>query len=155
MAYYSSLRLTPNVGGNNQATFSGTDLANYNQACLNANQFIPLVVGVENNNRGCVLYPRIDNNNRLQLFGQYVNENGLIIRIVNNGDWISNPVIGQLNQIEFWFNTKQYLSMSNNTSYTPTGNYNPATKKYVDDKISTQIGNINTILATLTTPGGN
>jgi hypothetical protein len=28
-----------------------------------------------------------------------------------------------------------YLSKTNTTSYTPTGNYHPATKKYVDDKI--------------------
>lgn len=39
------------------------------------------------------------------------------------------------------------LSDSNTYPYTPTGNYNPATKKYVDD----QVGAINTILATLTT----
>lgn len=39
------------------------------------------------------------------------------------------------------------LTKTNTTSYTPTGDYNPATKKYVDD----QVGNINTVLATLTT----
>ena len=39
------------------------------------------------------------------------------------------------------------LTKTNTTSYTPTSDYNPATKKYVDD----QVGNINTILATLTT----
>lgn len=41
------------------------------------------------------------------------------------------------------------LGTSNTTAYTPTGNYNPATKKYVDD----QVGSINTVLATLTTVG--
>ena len=137
LAYYSSLILTPNVGGNSTITLTGTDLAGYNQACLNANQFVPIVVGVESNNRGCVIYPRLDSN-KLQLFGQYVNENGLMIRIVNNGDWITNPVIGQLNQIQFWFNTKQYLAMSNSTFYVPTNSYNPATKKYVDDKATTK-----------------
>lgn len=40
-----------------------------------------------------------------------------------------------------------FLNRNNTTSYTPTGDYNPATKKYVDD----QVGNINTVLATLTT----
>ena len=30
-----------------------------------------------------------------------------------------------------------YLSKQNYTEYTPTGNYNPATKKYVDDAIAT------------------
>ena len=39
------------------------------------------------------------------------------------------------------------LCTQNTMAYTPTGDYNPATKKYVDD----QVGNINTILATLTT----
>jgi hypothetical protein len=32
-----------------------------------------------------------------------------------------------------------YLSKSNTTSFTPTGDYNPATKKYVDDSIKTSI----------------
>lgn len=39
------------------------------------------------------------------------------------------------------------LCSENTMVYTPTSDYNPATKKYVDD----QVGNINTILATLTT----
>ena len=32
-----------------------------------------------------------------------------------------------------------FLSKTNTTSYTPTGNYNPATKKYVDDTIASAI----------------
>ena len=43
-----------------------------------------------------------------------------------------------------------FLGVNNTTAYTPSGDYNPATKKYVDD----QVGAINTILATLTTPNG-
>ena len=39
------------------------------------------------------------------------------------------------------------LSSDNTIMYVPTSDYNPATKKYVDD----QVGNINTVLATLTT----
>lgn len=31
-----------------------------------------------------------------------------------------------------------YLAKDNSTSYTPSGNYNPATKKYVDDAINTE-----------------
>ena len=42
------------------------------------------------------------------------------------------------------------LMASNTEAFTPTGNYNPATKKYVDDKVNTAIGNINSVLATLT-----
>lgn len=41
----------------------------------------------------------------------------------------------------------EILRKDNLYPYTPTGDYNPATKKYVDD----QVGNINTVLATLTT----
>ena len=32
-----------------------------------------------------------------------------------------------------------YLSKTNTTAYTPTGDYNPATKKYVDDNINNKI----------------
>lgn len=39
------------------------------------------------------------------------------------------------------------LFKNNTITYTPTSDYHPATKKYVDD----QVGNINTVLATLTT----
>lgn len=42
---------------------------------------------------------------------------------------------------------KNLLSVENTKEFTPTGDYNPATKKYVDDIV----GDINTILATLTT----
>ena len=48
-------------------------------------------------------------------------------------------------------NTTDILGMNNTTSYTPTGDYNPATKKYVDDLV----GDINTVLATLTIPSVN
>ena len=36
-------------------------------------------------------------------------------------------------------NQTQVLSKTNTTPYTPTGDYNPATKKYVDDSISAAI----------------
>ena len=35
--------------------------------------------------------------------------------------------------------SNQVLTKTNNDSYTPTGNYNPATKKYVDDSIAAAI----------------
>lgn len=47
-----------------------------------------------------------------------------------------------------YLNENTALSKTNTSSYTPTKDYHPATKKYVDD----QIGDINTILATVTTP---
>lgn len=42
------------------------------------------------------------------------------------------------------------LSSNNTSSYTPTGDYNPATKKYVDDAV----GNIETALTTIISGGG-
>lgn len=43
------------------------------------------------------------------------------------------------------------LTKGNTKSYTVSSNYNPAHKKYVDDAIAAQVGNISTILETLTT----
>lgn len=40
----------------------------------------------------------------------------------------------------FLAKTDMVLEKANTTSYTPTGDYNPATKKYVDDAISSAIG---------------
>ena len=65
-----------------------------------------------------------------------------------------------------YLNENTALSKTNTSSYTPTSNYHPATKKYVDDSIETidlsayatteyvaeQLGDINAILATVTTP---
>ena len=51
----------------------------------------------------------------------------------------------------FLADNTDFITYNNSSQYTPTQNYHPATKKYVDD----QVGTINTILATLTTPGGN
>jgi hypothetical protein len=56
------------------------------------------------------------------------------------------------------YNMFYVLGTNNTKAYTPTADYHPSTKKYVDDSISSAIGSINTILATLTTPsngGGN
>ena len=38
-----------------------------------------------------------------------------------------------------YFKKEQYLPTDNEYSYTPTSNYHPATKKYVDDSIATAI----------------
>jgi hypothetical protein len=37
------------------------------------------------------------------------------------------------------------LTKTNTTAYTPTGDYNPATKKYIDDIV----GDVETLLAAL------
>lgn len=48
-------------------------------------------------------------------------------------------------------NFSNSLLTTNTEEYTPTSDYNPATKKYVDDTVATALGDVNTVLATLTT----
>lgn len=47
--------------------------------------------------------------------------------------------------------TLKAIGTQNSTTYTPTSNYHPATKKYVDDSISSAVGDISTALANLVT----
>lgn len=77
-------------------------------------------------------------------FYQRVNFRYAQIRI--NGTWTDNTFEPES---IYWdgITSVSFLSVDNMWNYTPTNNYNPATKKYVDD----QVGNINTVLATLTT----
>ena len=48
----------------------------------------------------------------------------------------------------------KFLHTLNTTSYTPTNNYHPATKKYVDDAISNTVGTIETTLQTINSGSG-
>lgn len=48
-------------------------------------------------------------------------------------------------------NKYQALTTNNTTAYIPTTDYHPATKKYVDDTVSSALGDISTVLSTLTT----
>lgn len=68
-------------------------------------------------------------------------------RIINGQTATSNGV-GQGNVT---VNLDYVLSKYNTTKYDVTGQYYPAHKLYVDTAISTAIGDVNTILATLTT----
>jgi len=43
------------------------------------------------------------------------------------------------------------LTTRNSRSFTPTDDYHPVHKKYVDDSIASALGDINTVLSTLTT----
>ncbi|MCI8575632.1 MAG: collagen-like protein [Bacilli bacterium] len=45
----------------------------------------------------------------------------------------------------------EVLIKNNTQEYTPTANYHPATKKYVDDSIAQVVENISSVLSTLTT----
>ena len=76
---------------------------------------------------------RIKNKEITQIKADYTGTNTYIKEY--SGSTTYNTVIGTKNQF----------------SYTPTADYHPATKKYVDDSISTALGDVNSILATLTT----
>lgn len=61
-----------------------------------------------------------------------------IVRTEINGTWNNNVFTTNGLFLKFGSSfivpdTSQVLTKTNTTSYTPTGNYNPATKKYVDD----------------------
>lgn len=58
---------------------------------------------------------------------------------------------GEINEtIWLYRKSMNLLTTDNNQEYAVNANYHPAHKKYVDDTIAAQIGDINTILATLT-----
>lgn len=50
--------------------------------------------------------------------------------------------------------TNFFLKTDNTATFTPTGDYNPATKKYVDDTVANAIGDIDTLLQDIDTGGG-
>ena len=81
----------------------------------------------------------INFNGLLVVDGLNYKVNGLCVYI--NGTW-SNDIFtctsatGRWAQNEKYIaNSSDYISKTNTTSYTPSGLYNPATKKYVDDNI--------------------
>ena len=73
----------------------------------------------------------------------------------NTWDWVTdtapskNAVYDKISTMDTTIgdkaNTSDVLTKTNTTSYTPTANYHPATKKYVDD----YVGDIETLLAAL------
>ena len=86
-----------------------------------------------------------NNNYHVVSIGNEVLQNRIFYkyRIDINGTWSDNvfivsTIIGNRNKHEF-ISTETGLTKTNTTSYTPTSDYNPATKKYVDDAITTAI----------------
>lgn len=77
------------------------------------------------------------------LFPKYNYKSRTILSL--DGSWVNDVFICKT--IKWRISAGDYISTNNKIEYTPTDDYNPATKKYVDD----QVGNINTVLATLTT----
>ena len=75
--------------------------------------------------------------------GLYYNAGGIweIVLTVNNSG----------NRFSVSRNWSRILTVDGNQSYNVSSNTTPANKKYVDDAISAQVGNISTILETLTT----
>lgn len=82
---------------------------------------------------------------------QYMGEN-IVINDENfyKGDFCLGDVYDSAELVYFWTNLTQQrlypyalqadvLKMDNTYPYTPTNNYNPATKKYVDDSIKSAI----------------
>lgn len=82
-----------------------------------------------------------------------------IFNITNNGITFDK---GKNTKLEYLLNTNEAQTISGEKTFStipkqssttaPTQDVQFTNKKYVDDSITTQIGNINTILATLTTP---
>lgn len=83
--------------------------------------------------------------NFLDLFdGGGSNEYGVFRKSYGNNYKVSysissNNISKQYDRIEAYSSGKP-LGTSNTSAYTPTGDYNPATKKYVDDKLTTITG---------------
>ena len=77
------------------------------------------------------------------LFPKYNYKSRTVLTL--DGSWVND--VFTCKTIKWRISGGDYISTNNKIEYTPTDDYNPATKKYVDD----QVGNINTILATLTT----
>lgn len=120
----------------------------------------------------------ISNNNLKLVFNRYMSSgsntpNSMEKFVINVGYSISNNLYNvyslQFNEVSN-YKPKSYfikpinaydngdgraLTTTNNSYYTPSSDHNPATKKYVDDSITSAVGNINTVLATLTTPSNN
>lgn len=65
---------------------------------------------------------------------------GVLLKEENTSDYwcssVEKPItINNFTPFEVSINLSDYLAKNNNTEFVPTGDYNPATKKYVDDKV--------------------
>lgn len=83
----------------------------------NTNTVFPILVYKNTHNQGCAIM--WDRKGEIVCFGQ-------------NQNWASYSYAS----FATLSNLTNYISKTNTTSYTPTANYHPATKKYVDDKVA-------------------
>ncbi len=52
---------------------------------------------------------------------------------LGSNNTVTNVFAASVDKIRYISNTANFLGINNTTSYSPSGDYNPATKKYVDD----------------------
>ena len=62
--------------------------------------------------------------------------------VLDNNKQVTNVLTVVQSKYNYIQNSADFLYVNNTTSYTPTGDYNPATKKYVDDSINLMADNI-------------
>ena len=115
------------IGSSINTKIDETELVAYNNACLKANQFIPLVIksNEASNYVNFYVYPRIRFNGKLQYMSFALKSDGTIF--VSQSAEIDNPVIGSLTRNNLTFTTFTNLL---------------ATKSYVDGLV----GDIETLL---------
>ena len=115
------------VGNSISTKIDENELVEYNNACLKANQFIPLVIKANEvtNYVNFYVYPRIRFNGKLQYMSFALKNDGTIF--VSQSAEIDNPVIGSLTRDNLTFTTFTNLL---------------ATKSYVDGLV----GDIETLL---------
>lgn len=77
-----------------------------------------------------------------QLNISYIGDNKLVTMVVTNTDGTFSCAVSEAGIGSEASDLSNYLAKDNTTEFTPTADYNPATKKYVDDSISTQATNI-------------
>ena len=156
----------------------------YKTKCLKFGKYVPILVSYRQADypvqmSSVMVYPVVRaNNNRLDCFigmnDSYITNTSTldgflsIFCRMNLESIYSVDDIPEEGTFYLEFKTKSYLRCDNTDVYTPTSDYHPATKKYVDDAVANagggvdltgyateeyvdnKIGNINTILATLT-----
>ena len=144
----------------------------------------------ENEEKDIILVNAEDNYFTTTNLGKNAKYRGIVAALPSTGNNVGDMVVLRDTEVAYlyigskWISFGQgggggdlsnYLAKDNITPYTPSGPYNPATKKYVDDSIQESIvssysvsttdaysasyingvlGDVETVLTTLTTGGG-
>ena len=139
-----------NNTGYKQYSLTSDEINTYNSLCLRYGRFIPIKIRAYCSNTLAqtaggvydVTYRfRIAENDVNYYFdgGVRINTgtNQFISKICNfRTDELSlnSKPVGQLTSLTLLCEVRQFLTTENSAGYTPSGDYNPATKKYVDDR---------------------